>query len=519
MVEMIKFYGAPGTGKTFTLVQKFEEAISLGYAPEEILCTQFRRDAALQVKQLIGQKIKVPQNQLKNVKTFHGLCYSLLQKHGYIKPDEKILLTKEDILQFNRETGYNLNGSSKRNNSQSEDVFLSFDAWVKNTMKKPEEMFNYPGAGKIPLQSLLKFVEVYSDFKIRNRKIDFGDMLTAVYKEKLLVDCKVQMYDEAQDMTLLMYEISKLWSANADYVYYAGDPLQTLYPFWGASPEYFLKLPAPMVILKRSYRIPTDIWNVATEIIKCNSKRKTPNIQTKEEEGVQGSILEDNLSQFLTEKFHPKLKPESTVFHLVRSNYIGHSVAKMLAANGIPFSGIDGWTPKEMKFYNTIAKLRRGDELTKKDQLTLILYLPECNFSWMSKEQFLIELESEKSSFQSWMLNPEIWKSFLSGNPCEFIGVNKIFETKIKGALAKGIPEITKIDLSRVQIMTIHGSKGLEAVNVFVHTKISQTSKNRLKLNQNKEEESYIWYVAVTRALKNLFIVKDRKINFSIMGV
>ena len=76
MATITKYDGAPGTGKTWKLTNDFKDALSAGVPPENILFTQFRKEAASDAKQIVSAASGIPENRLPNVRTFHGefLC-------------------------------------------------------------------------------------------------------------------------------------------------------------------------------------------------------------------------------------------------------------------------------------------------------------------------------------------------------------------------------------------------------------------------------------------------------------
>ena len=58
----------------------------------------------------------------------------------------------------------------------------------------------------------------------------------------------------------------------------------------------------------------------------------------------------------------------------------------------------------------------------------------------------------------------------------------------------------------RIVISTIHQSKGGEADNVVLMTDMGRLSWE----NSHRDEENRVWYVALTRTRKNLFIIRPR---------
>jgi superfamily I DNA/RNA helicase len=62
----------------------------------------------------------------------------------------------------------------------------------------------------------------------------------------------------------------------------------------------------------------------------------------------------------------------------------------------------------------------------------------------------------------------------------------------------------------RITISTIHSAKGSEATNVVLFlNETTNTMKAASKSRSKKNEEYRVWYVAVTRSMQNLFLIKN----------
>lgn len=63
---------------------------------------------------------------------------------------------------------------------------------------------------------------------------------------------------------------------------------------------------------------------------------------------------------------------------------------------------------------------------------------------------------------------------------------------------------------TRIKVSTIHGAKGAEADNVILYTDVSPATYEQL----DSDAEHRVWYVAVTRTRKNLFIIQPQTDTF-----
>ena len=71
----------------------------------------------------------------------------------------------------------------------------------------------------------------------------------------------------------------------------------------------------------------------------------------------------------------------------------------------------------------------------------------------------------------------------------------------------------------RIKVSTIHGAKGGEATNVVLFlNQTSNTIKASKKSKAKQDEEYRVWYVGVTRTIKNLYLIKcnNKQKEFSI---
>jgi hypothetical protein len=249
-----------------------------------------------------------------------------------------------------------------------------------------ENAFELPfDFNKISVEQYQEFVLTFEDWKTKNNKLDFNDMCDMVLEEELVPTCPIQIYDEAQDMTTQLYGLLNLWSGGADRVVLAGDHLQTIYVYAGASPEYFTGFEGDLEIIPLSRRLTKNIWAIASDVISTHTSYETPAIKTKEEDGGLIHLDHSNLSGWLNSNHK---NPNSSVFHLVRTSYAGYDVAKILYSLGIPFGGLQeyAWSESEMHLYNAINSIRVFRPVNLKEFCALVDAYPEQYFAVGAKK-------------------------------------------------------------------------------------------------------------------------------------
>lgn len=526
----LKIHGAPGTGKTYRTIQILKEAINSGIPDNDIMYTTYRKEAAADAITQISAETGLPGGKLrKTVKTIHGMCLSLILQNGLIETDSKINPIFDeffDIPKFNKEYGYNI----KTYRSAQEAVFsgnmdphLSAYTLMRSTRTPLNKVYSIPMTGGLTLADFKRFVKDLEEWKEKYNKIGYDDMIDLNIKKGLCPDCSVQIYDEAQDMTTQLHDVARMWSKEADTVILAEDPLQTLYPFWGADPAYLMNWEGETEVLPVSRRLPGKVWSIASDLIADRTPYETPEIQTRPDPGIVGQINRARLEQWISRTPNSH---NSNVFHLVRTTYAGLGVAKMLARLGIPYSGMRpySWTPGERNLYNAITAIQKFKPISPAEFCAILDYYPAVLTGAPRKLEELAAFRKEIMSGQKVPTLSYFEQSLIeilkSSEPLRYSKItNKLTGLKIKGAQARRIPKIEESNLKKIQLLTIHGAKGLEANTVFLHNGITRAIQLSMHTPKGIENEAYVWYVGITRARERLFFVTYNRDGYPIPGV
>jgi len=526
----LKIQGAPGTGKTYRTIQILKDAVNSGIPTENIMYTTYRKEATADAITQISAETGLPAGKLrKTVKTIHGMCLSLLLQNGFINFEGKtdpVFDDFFDIPKFNKEYGYDI----KVSRSTQEAVFsgnmdprLSAYTLMRSTRTPLVKSDGIPMTGGLTHAEFKRFVNDLGEWKEKHNKIGYDDMIDLTIKEGLCPDCSIQIYDEAQDMTTQLHDVARMWSNEADTVILAGDPLQTLYPFWGADPAYFMNWEGETEILPVSRRLPGTVWSVASDLIADRTPYETPEIQTRPDPGTVGQINRARLEQWISRNPNSH---NSNVFHLVRTTYTGLGVAQMLARLGIPYSGISpySWTPGERNLYNAIKDIQNFKPISSAEFCAIVDYYPATLTGAPRTPEELTEfkkgiMSGQKSPALSY-LEQSLIEILKSSEPLRYSKItNKLTGLKIKGTQVRGIQKIEESDLQKTQLLTIHAAKGLEANTVFLHNGITRAIQLSMHTPKGIENEAYVWYVGITRARERLFFVTYNRDGYSIPGV
>lgn len=523
-----KILGAPGTGKTHRCTEIFKDSIKNGISETEILYTTYRREAADDAVIKISNETGIKTKKLeKIVNTTHGICLSLLLRNGFIKTQENhnfLFLESYDIPQFNKKYGYNLkaNGTGiDAINNGTADPFLQTYSVMRATRTPLNEVYKVGLPLQYSISEFKQIVNDLNDWKQEHNKLEFADMIDTVIEEGLCPDCSVQIYDESQDMTSQMYTVSKMWAENADEVVLAGDHLQTLYPHMGANPRYFLDWDGELEVIPENRRLTSGTWEIAKDVIRSNTPYEAPDIKTRTENGLIAQLNFANLDHYFANGM-----PKNDTFHLVRANYMGGFIADKLACAGIPFGGLKqyAWKPVEKNLFNAVQAIRSFRQLKPAEFCAIMDKYPAqltgAPSSLIQKSALKEKVQNGEHSTSMSMFSQHLIEAIKTDYPLKSSTVkNELSIKKIMGALNRELHDVTQEDIDRVKILTIHGSKGMQATTNFLHMSIPNAVTKSLMTKQGRENEAYVWYVGVTRTFNNLVFVNYNTPSYHIHGV
>jgi len=500
-------WGTAGCGKTTHLQKEFVNRWGGTYG--NVGLVTFRRNTANQIKEDLAIMLKYDSENLpKFINTMHGMCLRNIDMQDYKVVDGA------KISEFNKQFGYKF--SMNEYGEKSSKGMLECYTWLKNNLLPFEQVTKYKNLRSLKKSPsiIIKQLNDYENFKHDNRLIDFTDMLTTVLENGIVPDFETLFVDEFQDFTPLQIKIFEMWCDTIPNVTIAGDPLQSIYGFWGAKPDYFNSYTENKTILPKSYRLPRKVWETGKSILK-RVGLEYPDIETN---GNDGDVCQISYKKYST---HDKIggAEDNSVYHLVRSRYQAPSIAGMLADRGILFSGLHGWGADLLSVANVMIKIRTDKPLDRSDIKSLFKVYPRKHFNTDSIKDFENQLENMRDSqfigVSGGLVKPSLYELAKSDTP---LGLKKtsLRQKMIINVLDNRTDSIKASEI-KTTLETIHGAKGGERDIVFLHTAI--TPKIRRGMRQNKAEEARVWFTGVTRAHKELIVVKDAGDNYNIPKV
>jgi len=382
------------------------------------------------------------------------------------------------------------------------------------------------------------------------------------------------LVDEFQDINRLQYEIIRMLAGERANLTVVGDDDQSIYRFRGANPDIMLGFQkdypqAGQVLLDINYRSTPEIISASEKLIGNNRKRFPKKFLSSHAHGspVKITVCADPFSEAKHVTDRIKSLREAGVLYgdmavLYRTNIQPRMVSDCLMASGIPFEIremppdlMEHWIAKDFISYLSLA---RGTG-TRRD-LVRIVNRPN---RYVSRDALLTcqDAEALKHFYADkvWMadrmnhlgydlraltgmsvtaaiayIRTEIgYDAFLS-DYAEAYGIEKeeLMETANEiadSAYGFRMPEewISHCAESRsslqkkhnghaagdaVHLMTFHASKGLEFPYVFlIDANEGITPYRKAKTEADTEEERRMFYVAMTRARKELEICTCRR--------
>lgn len=268
-MKVKKVYGSAGSGKTTYLLDIIDQAMRKGMEPEDIGYISFTNVAVNEAIDRAAKKFRLPKKRFKFFRTLHSLAFYC----SGASADR--ILNPARLHEFGKSNGYTLRGAMK--GGYYSPTTKDAQMYTMYTTGREQELTNeegyYEGTMDVGEREYFTFVERYEKFKEDNQYIDFHDMIEMAL-DAPLPKFKLLLIDEAQDFSPVQWKIIDRLIERADDVYLAGDDLQTLYEWRGATSNRFIEYPAEDIKLTKSHRVPRRIQMLADKWALRNIKNK-----------------------------------------------------------------------------------------------------------------------------------------------------------------------------------------------------------------------------------------------------
>ena len=488
--------GPPGTGKTTKLLEICKQKKEEGISWDKIGFFSFSQKAAYEAKDRAREKFQASREDLIHFRTLHSFAYRNLAI------DDNNLFKKKNWKELSSLVGWDLNfDESDENiytNTNHKFVNLINLARLKNTDLLQE--WRRCEDRSMSWDRLQYLDDIITGFKDENNLYDYTDMIVRYTLDPIINNFDVLFIDEAQDMPTIQYEMIDKLIKHSKETFIAGDDDQAIFRWMGADVDRFIDLKGSVQVLDKSYRCPERIFRLANTIISKVSNRRQKTWSPKSEQGKVKRVthlrhIDLSEGNWLLLGRTKKIRNEMIEGHL-KSLGMWYGRGEHRPISRTVLNAIYAWNRLQdnqtisygdvQYIYNQIVakgRLKRGAKTFSDEDKDKIYTL-----DILKKDHGLL----------------------VDGQWYEVM--NKISEYDV--AYIRRLLDLGE-DLQkepRIKTSTIHQAKGGECDNVIVLTDIGKIVYK--SYTKNPDDEHRVFYVAVTRAKENLYIVDPQTINF-----
>ena len=557
-----------GAGKTKTITHRIAHIMAGGVSGRNILALTFTNKAASEMRERV-HRLLPEANSLPLLTTFHALGARLLREfyqeaglsRGFVIWDRDDCLralkriTKDLGLADTAPRTY-LSGISKKKGDgfSAREFELEASEYRERTLAEVWRKY----------EAMLAEEDAVDFDDLLQRTLQLLKKNPAVL-HKLNGRWQYVTIDEYQDTNATQYEIARLLAGEKKNICAVGDIDQNIYSWRGADIEHLLNFEivfpgAKVILLEQNYRSTRTILAAANAIIAKNIRRKEKNLFTENETGepIHFSTARNELeeawhaSEMIRGLIESGTKPGEIAI-LYRENFQSRVLEEALLRYNIPYRvlGVRFFERAEVK--DLLSYLRAARNQKSKVDLARIIATPPRGIGKTTLEKILageqltgaaaikvqkfketlekikhaietlpaseaVRYAAEASGIES-MLEAEgdegaerltnihelvnLAVRYDDDTPPE--GIERLLE---EAALQSEQDSLTSEgERAAVSLMTVHASKGLEFDAVFV-TGLEQGlfPSTRDTEGRDTEEERRLFYVAMTRARKRLFL-------------
>lgn len=502
--------GPPGTGKTTALIGMpedvdgpegvVEKALKDGVRPSEIGFISFTKKAAEEGKARACAKFKLQPENLPHFRTLHSMAFKYLG----MRRDQ--VVSWAHLRELGKKLGMEFKGRGEVAEDDvygmnSADRMLFLEGLARNIKQPLKQVWSDAFEDSIDWFELERFAQAFIAFKRSRMLFDFTDILErfSLSAPSTLPKFKLLIIDEAQDLSALQWECVDLLSRNAEQVYVAGDDDQAIYKWSGADIDRFVTLEGDVKVLDQSYRIPSSVFTLAESLSARISKRRSKVWSSRTEVGAVNwfnDVEEVDMSK-------------GTWLLLARNGYMLDNLENWCLGQGLSFHSVNRDPLKSPALYaiRTWENLRRGRDESAEHVLEVLKYMNPTK----DLHHLIGRLKVSEPSRQVGL--PELTHAGLGTTAIWHEALVKISPRErdfFIAARRRGEPLLKE---PRINISTIHGSKGGQADHVLLLTDMSYRCHTNMQ--NNFDDEIRVWYVAATRCRQTLNMVMPKtNLNF-----
>ncbi len=398
----LRVLAGPGTGKTHTLVDLYEQAVRARVADRsQILVLTFSTGAAGELATRIDARLNDDYGEAW-ISTFHSFCMRLWRDH---QPDPKrLLLNGFQEAMVMRQVLADLDPSLlgglagvRRSEAFARDL-LTFVALMKQNLVHPLALLLATQASAGPrLSSLAAVYHAYQQRLDEGRMVDYRDLISGAIEllssdarvlQRLRAKFRLILVDEFQDVDPAQFALLRLLAPpeSRPHLVVVGDPDQSIYGFRGTVPrllsvDFASVYGGETVLLDECRRCSQPVLDAGERLLHATQGSRPPRRlrDVREEPAADPAIVVVRETDAVDEAFfvarevkkllatNPALARSDIAILLRSTTVLGSPYEEALRALGVPFevrgSGASARNEVVRFLLGYLESLRRPDDV------------------------------------------------------------------------------------------------------------------------------------------------------------
>ena len=477
-----------------------DQFIQQGIRPKQIGYFSFTRKAAREAATRAAEKFGLDaEKDIENFRTLHSYAFSRLAM------SKEKMMTAENYREFGKLVGIPIKTGKY---SEDDGTFNSDNEYltIMNTARvKRMDLLEYYDSRQnildIERDTLYLLSEELKRYKKEKGLKDFTDLLEDFIAQETKQSFEALFIDEAQDLSLIQWEMVRSLWVNAKKTYIAGDDDQAIFKWAGADVDHFIALKEEVnniKVLDQSYRIPGGpIHELSQKIISKIDNRFDKDYKPRAEHGIlrrYSDVTQVNMSK-------------GNWLVLSSANHFLDDVKDLCELQGWYYQhrGSNSVPLKLLIALNNWEKWRKGDiALGTIEIKNIYQYLGDkvlvgfrSGKTLHSDKKYLIrDCQAEHG-----LVTTDVWYE-------AFDGLDTITENYIRNMRANG-EQINKNP--RIIMSTIHGAKGGEADKVLLMQDLTNAALETF--SHDPDELHRLFYTGATRAKRELHVLDPKNFD------
>ena len=494
--------GPPGCGKTYTLIERVQEKLEQGVHPSRIGVVSFTTKAIGEFIERACAKFNLSRNDFPHFRTLHATGYHGL---GLQRGD---VMDHEDYKRLGEILGLifkNAGATSIDDGIPIPSIKGSGSKYLQLIMrsiyreKDLDYEYNYEEDYTLDYWKLVQVKAQLEEYKSKMNKSDFSDMIAKYIDMVEPPHLDLLIVDEAQDLTPLQWTMVEKMAKNAEQVLIAGDDDQAIHCWTSVDIERFKESSDSIEVLNQSYRLPRSVWSLALRVSKRIPERLEKEFFPREEEGSVQSVGDIDYLPLETGSW--------TI--MARINGYVSDIAEKLEEAGYFYSrkGNPSISRKKTEAMATWVELQEGKSLGLGRIQKFYEAVPKMGAGAVVKRgasKLLDAAGPEDLLSYSTLANEFGLIAPIDTHPMDIVKMSEQEKVYVRSLERRGE---NIYEEPRIKLSTIHAMKGGEDDNVAVYLGSTQSCVD----GKHPEDEHRVFYVAVTRAKKNLYLIETDK--------